>query len=476
MNREFKLLIDGHWKTTAQPVEIRSPFNGEVVGVTWLAAPGDVESAIAAAGEAFKTTRRMPTHKRAEILERVVLALKAHQEELARLIALEAAKPIRTARAEVARSIGTFTDALEESKRIRGEWLPLDLDAASEGRSALVRRFPIGPITAITPFNFPINLVGHKVAPALACGNTILLKPAPQAPLSALSLARLVHEAGAPHGQLNALLCANEVAQPLVTDDRIKMLSFTGSATVGWSLKQKCGKKRVALELGGNAGVIVHSDADLDFAAERCVFGGFSYAGQSCISVQRIYAHESVFDTFAGKFLERVRRLHVGDPLNEETDIGPMISRREAERAETWINEAVSQGAKVLIGGLRDGAVLQPTVLVGTRPDMKVCQQEVFAPVVVLEPYHDLSQAIALINNSPYGLQAGMFMQDLGAVLRAYADLEVGGLIWNDVPTFRADSMPYGGVKDSGLGREGVRYAIEEMTEQKALVFNLRPS
>ncbi len=471
MNHEFKLLIDGHWKTSAQLVKIRSPFSGEVVGVTWLAAPGDVESAIAASTRTFRETRRMPVHLRASILEKIVETLKIEREELARLIVLEAAKPIRTARAEVNRAIGTFADALEECKRIRGEWLPLDLDSASEGCSALVRRFPIGPVTAITPFNFPLNLVGHKVAPALACGNTMLLKPAPQAPLSALNLARIVQEAGVPSGQLNAFFCANEVAQALVTDERIKMLSFTGSAVVGWMLKQKSGKKRVALELGGNAAVVIHSDADLDRAAERCAYGGFTHAGQSCISVQRAFVHQPVFDDFAGKFLQRVRQLKVGDPLKEETDLGPMISQREAERAESWIAEAVAGGAKVLVGGQRDGAVVQPTVLTHTRPDMKVCRQEVFAPLVVLESYQDFSDAIARVNDSPYGLQAGLFIRDLKAVFEAYADLEVGGVVWNDVPTYRGDPMPYGGVKDSGLGREGVRYAIEEMTEQKVLVF-----
>lgn len=316
--------------------------------------------------------------------------------------------------------------------------------------------------------------MGHKVAPALACGNTVLLKPAPQSPLSALALARIVLEAGVPPGQLSALLCSNEIAQPLVADDRIKMLSFTGSASVGWALKQKCGKKRVALELGGNAGVIVHADADLDFAAERCVYGGFSYAGQSCISVQRLYAHHSIFDVFADKFLQRVRRLKVGNPLAEETDLGPMISQRDAERAESWIKEAVAGGPKLLLGGQRDGALLQPAVITHTSREMKVCQQELFAPVVVLEPCQDFEDAMGRLNDSPYGLQAGIFIRDIASVLCAYEDLEVGGLVWNDVPTYRADSMSYGGIKDSGLGREGVRYAIEEMTERKALVLNRR--
>jgi len=473
MNYEFKFLVNGQLKTSREKVEVRSPYNGEVVGITYQATPDDLETAISAASRTFEETRWLPTHRRAYILEKVIQAIKTHHEEIARLIAQEAGKPIKTARGEVSRAIITFTDALEESKRIRGEWLPLDLEASSEGRFALVRRFPLGPISAISPFNFPLNLVAHKVAPALACGNTIVLKPSPQAPLSALNLARIVHEADAPPGMLNAMLCSVEVAQMLITDDRLKLLTFTGSTAVGWALKQKAGKKRVVLELGGNAGVAIHSDANLDYAAQRCVVGGFSYAGQSCISVQRIYVHRPVFEAFSERFLNLVKQLKVGDPLDETTDVGPMISQQAAERAESWIKEAVDSGAKLLIGGQRDGALLQPTVLTNTNPEMKVCHEEVFAPVVVLEPYNDLAQAIRQINDSSYGLQAGIFTLDVKAVFHSFESLEVGGVIVNDVPTYRADPMPYGGVKDSGLGREGVRYAVEEMTERKVLVFNL---
>jgi len=476
MREDFKFLLDGQWKTSLKAVEIRSPYNREVVGVTYQATPDDIEAAIQAACRAFEATRRLPTYRRAEILEKIVQAIKEGQEEMARLIALEAGKPIRTARGEVSRAILTFTDALEESKRIRGEWLPLDLDRTSEGRFAVVRRFPLGPIAAITPFNFPLNLVSHKVAPALACGNTMVLKPASQTPLSALNLARIVHEAGTPPGTLNAMFCPAEAAQLLVEDGRLKLLTFTGSATVGWALKQKAGKKRVVLELGGNAGVIIHSDANLDYAAQRCSVGGFSYAGQSCISVQRIYVHRPVFDTFSGKFLNRVSQLKAGDPLDEATDIGPMITEQDAIRAESWVREAVEGGATLLIGGERDGALLQPTVLTGTRREMKVCYQEIFAPVVTLEPYDDLEEALLKVNDSRYGLQAGIFTSDIQAVFQAYEWLEVGGLIVNDVPTYRADAMPYGGTKDSGIGREGVRYAIEEMTQQKVMVFNMNSS
>jgi len=471
MHREFKFLVEGEWKTSAERVEIRSPYNGEVVGATYLASAADVEGAIQAAVRAFEVTRRLPTYRRAEILERIAQAIQSDQEGLARLVAAEAGKPLKAARAEVSRAVATFTDALEESKRIRGEWMPLDLDAASEGRFAIVRRFPIGPVAAITPFNFPLNLVAHKLAPALACGAPVVLKPAPQAPLSALNLARIAHEAGAPPGSLNALLCSVEVARPLIADDRLKLLTFTGSTAVGWALKQQAGKKRVALELGGNAGVAIHSDADLDLAAERCAVGGFSYAGQSCISLQRIYVHRPVFEAFAEKFLRRVKQLRVGDPLDESTDIGPMISERDARRAESWIHEALQGGAKLLAGGARSGALLEPTVLTGTRPEMKVCCQEAFAPLVILEAYESLESALRQINDSTYGLQAGVFTRDVAAIFHAFEILEVGGVIVNDVPTYRADPMPYGGMKDSGLGREGVRFALEEMTERKVLVF-----
>jgi glyceraldehyde-3-phosphate dehydrogenase (NADP+) len=473
MNREFKFLIDGQWKTSNEKVEIRSPYNNEIVGITYQATPGDIDAAIQAARGAFDQTRGLPTYRRVEILEKIVQAIKTHHEELAQLIAQEAGKPIKTARREVGRAALTFTDALEESKRIRGEWLPLDLDAGADGRFALVRRFPLGPISAITPFNFPLNLVAHKVAPVLACGNTMVLKPAPQAPLSALNLARIVHEAGAPPGTLNAMFCSVAVAQPLITDERLKLLTFTGSSAVGWALKQKAGKKRVVLELGGNAGVAIHSDADWDYAAQRCAIGGFSYAGQSCISVQRAYVHRPVFDAFAEKFIHLVKQLNVGDPMDEAPDVGPMISRPDAERAESWIKEAVDGGAKLLIGGQRDGALLQPTVLTGTDPEMKVCRQEVFAPIVALEPYNDLEEALWQINDSPYGLQAGIFTCDVNAIFHAFERLDVGGVMVNEVPTYRADPMPYGGLKDSGVGREGVRYAIEEMTERKVLLFNL---
>ena len=470
--QEYPLLINDEWRTSKTRIEIRSPFSGEVVGVTYQATAQDAEAAVDAASRAFEQTRKLPTYRRAEILQKIADGLKAQQESIARLITLEVAKPIRLARAEVARAIGTFVDAAEETKRIRGEWLPLDLDASSQERFGIVRRVPVGPVFAITPFNFPLNLVAHKLAPALACGASIILKPAPQAPLTTLALARIAQEAGALPGSVNVAVCGNDVAQSMATDERLKALTFTGSATVGWLLKQKAGKKRVLLELGGNAGVAIHSDADLDLAADRCVVGGFAYAGQVCISVQRIYVHRPVFEVFKTKLLERVSKLQAGDPLDEKTDIGPMISVLAAERAESWIREAVTNGAEILAGGNRYISFLDPTVLTNTIPTMKVCAEEVFAPIVTLEAYDNLNSALSEINRSPYGLQAGIFTNDLRAAVTAFDSLDVGGLIVNDVPTYRADTMPYGGTKDSGIGREGVRYAIQELTEPKVLVVN----
>jgi len=375
---------------------------------------------------------------------------------------------------EVDRAVFTFQVAAEESARIHGEWLPLDLQAAAAGRWAIVRRFPLGPIGTITPFNFPLNLVAHKWAPAIAAGCTIVHKPAPQTPLCSLLLAEIVQQAGWPAGALNVLPVSVADAQPIVTDDRLKMLSFTGSAAVGWELKKQAGKKRVVLELGGNGAVIVHSDADLDYAAERCALGGFSYAGQTCISVQRVLVQRSVFERFLKAFLDRVQKLIVGDPLDEATDVGPLISEAAARRAEAWCEEAVAAGARLLCGGKRQGSLLAPTVLTGTRPEQRVNCEEVFAPVVTVEPYEDFAEAVARVNDSWYGLQAGVFTRDAKLLFTAFEELAVGGVIAGDAPSFRMDHMPYGGVKDSGLGREGLRYAIEEMTERKILAVHLR--
>ncbi|KAF0249133.1 MAG: aldehyde dehydrogenase [bacterium] len=473
MTKHYPLLIAGEKHTNSDTVEIRSPFNDEVVGVTYYASQNQIASAIASASESFSQMRKLPAYRRAEILLNAAAEIRTRQEEIAKLITLEAGKPIKAARIEASRAANTLTLAAEESKRLTGEYLPLDLDSASQGRSAIVKRFPIGTVSAITPFNFPLNLVVHKLAPAMAVGNPVVLKPAPQTPLTALTLGEVLLHAGWPKEALNIVFCRNEDALPLVVDPRIKMLSFTGSAAVGWQLKKLASDKRVVLELGGNAGVAVHSDADIDVAVSRSVVGGFGYSGQVCISVQRIYVHQPIYQEFTTKFLNSVKSLKLGDPLDENVDLGPMINEREASRTEGWVTEACQHGAKLLCGGKRQGTLFEPTVLTNVDPEMKVSCQEAFAPIVTISPYEDFDQALELIDNSNYGLQAGIFTRDIHKIFDAYEKLNVGGVIVGDIPTYRAENMPYGGVKQSGFGREGIRYSMEEMTELKTLVLNL---
>jgi acyl-CoA reductase-like NAD-dependent aldehyde dehydrogenase len=466
--------VDGKWIERGEIAEIHAPYDGSVIGQVYQGNRADGEFAIASAVKAFGTTRRLPAFERQRVLRRVSQTIAERKDEFSRTLAQEAGKPIKAARTEVERAIFTFNVAAEESTRIYGEYLPLDWQEYTVGRWGIVRRFPLGPIAGITPFNFPLNLVSHKVAPAIAAGCPLVLKPAPQTPLCSLLLAEAVQQAGWPDGGLNVIPLSNEDAGLLVTDERIKLISFTGSAPVGWAIKRNAGKKKVVLELGGNAAVIVHSDADLAFAAERCVAGGFSYAGQTCISVQRILVERSVYGKFLDLLLAGVSKLRTGDPLEETTDLGPLIRESDAIRAADWIQEAVRGGARLLCGGQRRGSVLEPTVLTGTRSEMKVNCQEIFAPVVTVEPYDNFDSALRQVNSSAFGLQAGIFTRDAKLLFNAYEELEVGGVIAGDVPSFRIDHMPYGGIKDSGLGREGLRYAIEEMTEPKLLVMNLR--
>ncbi len=466
--------IDGKWLEEGDIVEIRAPYDGAVIARVYQGRREHAEAAIAATVKAFGTTRRLPAFERQRVLRRIADGIHDRKDEFARTLAQEAGKPIKSARMEVDRAVFTFNIAAEETVRGYGEYLPLDWQQSTAGRWGLVKRFPLGPIAGITPFNFPLNLVAHKVAPAIAAGCPIVLKPAPQTPLSSLLLAEVIQQAGWPDGGFNVVLLSNEDAGLLVTDDRIKLISFTGSAAVGWAIKGNSGKKKVLLELGGNSGVIVHSDADLAYAADRCVTGSFAYAGQACNSLQRILVEHSVYGKFVELFMAGVGKLKQGDPLDESCDVGPMIRESDAIRAYDWIQEALRGGARLLCGGKRKGPVLEPTVLTSTKHDMKVNCQEIFAPVVTVEPYSDFSSALREVNNSAYGLQAGLFARDAKLIFQAYEELEIGALIAGDVPTFRIDHMPYGGVKDSGLGREGLRYAIEEMTEPKLLVMNLR--
>jgi acyl-CoA reductase-like NAD-dependent aldehyde dehydrogenase len=468
------LFVDGRWIEEGDVIEIKAPFDGAVIGRVYQGTRKHADAAIAGAVKAFGTTRRLPAFERQRVLRQVAQGIASRKDEFSRTLAQEAGKPIKAARIEVDRAVFTFNVAAEESVRIYGEYLPLDWQEYTAGRWGIVRRYPLGPIAGITPFNFPLNLVSHKVAPAIAAGCPMVLKPAPQTPLCSLLLAEVVQHAGWPDGAFNVLPLSNEDAGLLVSDDRIKMISFTGSAAVGWEIKKHAGKKKVILELGGNAGVIVHSDTDVNYAADRCVVGGFSYAGQTCISVQRIFVEQSVYGKFIDALLAGVDKLKTGDPLDETTDLGPLIRESDAIRATDWVQEAVRGGARLLRGGHRKGSTVEPTVLTGTRADMKVNCQEIFAPVVTVEPYTDFNDALRRVNSSPYGLQAGLFTRDAKLMFQAYDELEVGGLIAGDVPAFRIDHMPYGGVKDSGLGREGLRYAIEEMTEPKLLVMNMR--
>ena len=473
-SRSFGYYLNGNWSTSGRETVISSPYDHSVVAIVCEASRDAVETAIQSAVQAFTITRKMTSFQRATILRKIAAGIRERHEEFARTICQEAGKPIKTARIEVDRGIYTFEVAAEEASRIYGEYIPLDTLEATTGRWGLVRRFPLGPVFAITPFNFPLNLVAHKVAPAIAAGCPLILKPAPQTPVTALMLAEAVHNAGWPDGALAVMPLSNDDAALLVADDRIKLLTFTGSAAVGWALKSEAGKKRVTLELGGNAAVIVHKDADVAYAAQRCVAGGFSYGGQTCISVQRILVEHTVSDAFTRLLLEGVHKLKCGDPMHDDTDVPPLIREQDAIRATQWIDEAVQGGAKLLCGGKRKGSFLEPAVLTGTTPEMRVNCAEVFAPVVTVEPYEDFRDAVRRVNQSSYGLQAGVLTRDAGLIQFAFEELEVGGVIVGDVPSFRVDQMPYGGIKDSGLGREGLRYSIEDMTERKLMVMAIR--
>ncbi|HLE99803.1 MAG TPA: aldehyde dehydrogenase family protein [Gaiellaceae bacterium] len=469
---EGKLLIGGEWIETGEWIDVRSPYDGSLVGRVPKAGAGEARRAIGAAEAAMRTP--LPAHERAAILDRVAAALAERQDEVARTISAEAGKPMKAARIEASRAVSTYTMAAVEARKLAGEAVPMDASPAGQGKLALTLRVPIGVVGAISPFNFPLNLVAHKIAPTLAAGCAVVLKPASQTPLSALLLAELETDAGLPPGWLN-VVCgpAGEIGDVLVEDERVKLITFTGSSAVGWKLRERAPRKRVNLELGNATPVIVAADADLDDAATRLAANAFSFAGQSCISVQRIYVERSAYDAFLERFLPRVEALRVGDPGDEETDVGPLIAASERDRVLSWIDEARSSGARILTGGALEGDLLRPTVIESPPPDASVSCEEVFGPVCTVTPYETLEEAVALANGTRFGLQAGIFTRDAKAALRASRELEFGGVTVNEAPTFRADQMPYGGVKDSGNTREGPAYAVREMTEERLVVLQL---
>jgi acyl-CoA reductase-like NAD-dependent aldehyde dehydrogenase len=469
---ERKLLIGGEWVETGSWIDVRSPYSGDAVARVAQAGAAEARRAVDAAELAMREP--LPAHKRAEILVRVAAALGRRHEEFAQTICAEAGKPLKAARVEVSRAMSTFTFAAVQTRTLSGEMVPMDASQAGVGKLGFTLRLPIGVVGAISPFNFPLNLVAHKIAPALAAGCAVVLKPASQTPLSALLLAELETEAELPPGWLNVLVGpAAAIGDVLVEDERVKLLTFTGSSGVGWKLRERAPRKRVNLELGNATPVIVEADADLDDVAGRLATNAFSFAGQSCISVQRIYVERSAYDALMERFLPRVEALKLGDPADEETDVGPLIDREARDRVLDWIEEARGAGAEILAGGELDGELLRPTVIANAAPDLKVSCQEVFGPVCTVTAYDSIDEAIELANGTPYGLQAGIFTASMKTALAAAQRLDFGGVTINEAPTFRADQMPYGGVKDSGNTREGPAWAVREMTEERLVVLEL---
>ncbi len=468
-------LVNGGWRTGEGSFEVHSPFDGSVVAEIGVPTQDDVEEATATAAATFEESKHLPVHARADALDHISRRLKESLSENAELIAREGGKPLKWATVEATRAVSTFRWASELIRSGNDEVMRLDTEAALGSRIGIIRRWPIGPVLGITPFNFPLNLVAHKVAPSLAVGAPIVVKPASTTPLGALRLAELFAETDLPKGMYQVLPVSSKVADGMARDDRFRKISFTGSSEIGWYLKGIDPKKRVTLELGGNAGVIVHSDADLDLAAQRIAYGGYYQAGQSCISVQRVLVASEVYEDFQARLVKQVESLKVGDPMDPTVDVGPVIQQQEVERIDGWVKEAVSQGATVLTGGEGDGPFYQPTLIADVEPEMKVCREEVFGPVVTISPYQTFEEALRIVNDSKFGLQAGVFTNDINRAFEAHRAIDVGGVIVNDVSAFRADQMPYGGSKDSGFGREGLRYAMDEMTEPRIMVLSHVP-
>lgn len=471
---EYKLLIDGNWVDAGPVMEVKNKYDGKVVATLPTARKEDVDAAIDAAERAEDIMADMPAHKRAEILLRAAALLRERSDDFAKTIAAEAGKALKFARPEVDRAVSTFTIAAEEAKRLHGETIPLDAVPAGEGYFGFWTRRPVGVIAAISPFNFPLNLVAHKVAPALASGNTLVLKPASTTPLAAVKLCQVLMDAGLPAGAINLVVgSGGTVGEWLVTDPRVDKITFTGSPDVGRHILSVAGIKKVTLELGNTSPVVIAPDADLDFVAKRCAVGAYYNSGQVCISVQRIYSEKNVYEPFSEKFVKATEAMVVGDPLDERVDVGPMIDPKEVDRIEHWVQEAQTSGAKVLTGGRRDGSVYYPTVLANVEEDMKVVAEEAFAPVASIIASDDFESALKQANDTKFGLQVGVFTNDINRVFKAVKRLNFGGVIVNDTPNFRADHMPYGGNRQSGLGREGVRFAMEDMTNIQLVAIRL---
>jgi acyl-CoA reductase-like NAD-dependent aldehyde dehydrogenase len=469
--KSSRLYVGGKWVTDGEAMPVLDKYTGETIAKVPVASRKTVEKAIAAARDAFPAWSRTPAHKRYQVLSKASTLLEKHQEEIATIICREAGKAWKYSMGEVARSVETFRFSAEEAKRIHGETVPMDASFAGEGRVGFWLRCPLGVVSAISPFNFPLNLVAHKVGPALAVGNTLVLKPASTTPLTAIKLAEILEEAGIPAGAFNVVVgSGGTVGEWLTVDPRVAKISFTGSPPVGEAIVRKAGLKKVTMELGNNSGTIIEPDADLAAAVPRCVMSSFANSGQVCISLQRLYVHKAIAKEFTRRFVEETKKLKVGNPLEKDCDVGPMIERKEAERAEAWVKEAVGEGAKVLIGGKREGSVMYPTVLVNVRPEMKVMCQEAFAPLVSIYEYETFEDAVRMVEDSPYGLQAGVYTNDIRKAMYAVDRINVGGVMVNDTSIFRVDHMPYGGNKLSGLGREGVRFACEEMTSIKMVM------
>ncbi|MEW6412678.1 MAG: aldehyde dehydrogenase family protein [Candidatus Zixiibacteriota bacterium] len=474
MAKNYKMYLGGEWVDRREKLTVINPYDGSMVGKVAMASKADFTRAIDLAQSSFKITRELPCYKREETCRKIAFEIEKNAAKLARMMSLELGKAFKDSMLEVNRAIGVFKVAAEEAKRIGGEIMDLDWTPGAEQRVGLIRRFPIGVVGGISPFNFPLNLVAHKVAPAIASGNSIVLKPASKTPILALMLAEIIDKTDHPKGAVSILPASSKDTSVLLEDPRVRLITFTGSSEVGWWIKRNCGNKQVVLELGGNAGVAVADDADLDWATTRLVTGAFAVAGQSCISVQRIFVQEKIYDPFLKMFAKKVGSLKVGDPLDPSTDIGTMVDENAVTKTAKLIDDAVRQGAKVLVGGKASGMTLQPTVLVNVKSSMEACAKEAFAPLAVVSKYKTFKQVVDEINDSVYGLQAGIFTNRLDDVYYAFKNVQCGGVVINDVPTYRADHQPYGGTKASGLGREGVRYSIEDMTEIKILSMNFK--